>query len=93
MALPIIPAVKLALDFGIGLGIDTIVKGIIVNNVVPGTLLSRASVKVAGYATTFVVSSAIASYINKQIDEQLLEIAKTKAEAKEAEVQVETALA
>lgn len=92
MALPIIPAVKLALDIGIGCGIDTIVKGIIANNVVPGAALSRVSVKLAGYATTFVVSSSIASYINKQIDEQIEAIAKAKVDAKEA-AQVETALA
>jgi len=92
MLIPILPIAKLAINGGIIFGVDAIVKGIVVKNVVAGPLLSRAAVKVASYAASTVIASVLIEKTNKYIDEQVADILKSKSEFEAATLNVKPEL-
>lgn len=85
MAIPIIPIAKIALDLVIYSGLDTIVKGVVANNVVAGSVVRNTCVKVAQFATTGVLAAAVTSYIDKQIAEQVKATTEFRKNIKAAE--------
>jgi len=92
MMLPLLPVAKLALNGGIVFGVDAIVKGIVVKNVVAGPLLSRAAVKIASYAASTVIASVLIEKTNKYIDEQVADILKAKSDFNVAALDVKPEL-